>query len=137
MLPTSMILAGSLRQGVHSLAICGHCDFWLSSTAEEDAFAAPIEELGQWRRMLIDNGRALLSALYHGHLFLSTVSTPTSLAMLARLRCLIPSTPIVWPACVQAEGEDIPQRGRPAGNPDFRSPLIQPSRADQTLPELA
>jgi hypothetical protein len=95
-LPTSMIRAGGQGEGVGSLDHCLRCGHRLASTADQDRGQVHPSAAGPWAQALMINGRALLAALYQGHLVATAGGARIHLATLRRMGALIPNNVGIW-----------------------------------------
>lgn len=95
-LPASLVRGGSQGEGVDSLDRCLRCGNRLASTANQDRDQIHPNSAEPWTRALMINGRALLAALYEGHLVASAGGPKMHLTKLRRMGGLIPNNVSIW-----------------------------------------
>lgn len=94
-LPVSQLTAGPGQSGIHDLGYCMSCNFRLATTLPRDvnlARAAECPNVPPFDRLLLLNGRAVLSALFHGEVYVGSNDRRRSLSSLVQLerRGLLP-----------------------------------------------
>lgn len=86
-LPVSLVRAGPRKAGVADLSCCASCGDSLTKAIAIDLNT--VEKMGPgWARIHFDNGRAAISAMYHGRLRIAGETQDRPLRHLALLECL-------------------------------------------------
>lgn len=84
-LPGNMLSAGPDKAGVGVLERCLECGEYLSSGWHATLDSLDSSLVVPWEQALLTNGRAVLSAIYHGHFFVGEQRTPFTIHGIKRL----------------------------------------------------
>lgn len=88
LLPADMLNAGRSKEGVASLARCLLCSMSLASSLKRKACRIEPRLLSSWEMTQFSNGRAVLSALFHGYAHMAKLPTRLSLRGVKRFEKL-------------------------------------------------